>query len=185
MVRGKRPVRIAGATKMKVARIAVGGLMLEKNEKWNFDVQLDVIVGRRYNDTGVLCIRHVERNTLPGPLNHEYCLEMARQMLSVPAGPATDVEAMMTPCGPYGAATFAATDDVRRVWYCNRPPGLIVGVYTCALEFARDALYTFIRGECAHLVATAVFDRPSWGGDDPLTRVLIDGLEGLERPGPR
>ena len=32
---------------MKVSRIAVGGLMLERNEKWTFHVQLGVIVGRR------------------------------------------------------------------------------------------------------------------------------------------
>ena len=166
---------------MKVVRIAVGGLMLEQNDKWNFDVQVDRIVGRRYNDTGVLCIRHVERNTLPGPLSHDYCLETARRMLNVPDGPVADVDALATPCGPYGAATFTSADDVRRVWYCNRPPGLIVGVYTCPLTLARDSLYTFIRRECAHFVATAVFDRPSWGGDDPLTRVLIDGLEELEQ----
>jgi hypothetical protein len=166
---------------MKKARIAVGGLMLEENEKWTFDVQLGVIVGRRHNDIGVLCMRHAARNTLPGPLTHDYCLETARQMLSVPDGPVADVDAMVTPCGPFGAATFASADDVRRVWYCNRPPGMIVGVYTCPLQFARDRLYVFIRGECAHLVGTAVFDRPSWGGDDPLTSVLIDGLEGFER----
>ena len=166
---------------MKTARFAVGGLMLETNERWTFDVQLGVIVGRRHNDSGVLCIRHIERNLLPGALHHADCLETARQMLSVPDGPVADVDALATPCGPYGAATFAGTDDIRRVWYCNRPPGMIVGVYTCPLQLARDDLYRFIRGECAHFLATAVFDRPSWGGDDPLTRVLIDGLEGLER----
>jgi len=166
---------------MKVVRIAVGGLLLEENGKWTFEGLQDVIVGRRHNDDGgVLCIRHVASNTLPGPLNHEFCLDIARQLLNVPKGPASDVDAMVTPCGPYGAATFASAEDVRRVWYCNRPPGMIVGVYTCPLERARDVLYPFIRSECAHLIASAVFDRPSWGGDDPLTRVLIDGLEGLE-----
>lgn len=169
---------------MKVPRIAVGGLMLEQNEKWTFDVQFGVIVGRRDNDgVGVLCIRHVERNTLPGRLTHECCLETARQMLSVPDDPMADRDARETPCGPYGAATFVGEEDVRRVWYCNRPPGMIVGVYTCPAEFARGALCNFIRRECAHMMASAIFDRPSWGGDDPLTRVLIDGLEGAEGEG--
>ena len=48
-------------------------------------------------------------------------------------------------------------------------------------QFANDALYAIIRGECRRIMAGAIFDRPSWGGDDPLTRVLIDGLEGAER----
>jgi hypothetical protein len=170
---------------MKVVRIAVGGLMLEENEKWTFEAVQDVIIGRRQNDEGaVLCIRHVASNTLAGPLNHEFCLAAARQLLSVPEGPASDVDAMVTPCGPYGAATFTGPRDLHRVWYCNRAPGMIVGVYTCPLERARDALYLFIRSECAHLIGSAVFDRPSWGGDDPLTRILVDGLEGLERERP-
>jgi hypothetical protein len=96
-----------------------------------------------------LCIRHVASNTLSGRLTHEYCLETARRMLNVPDGPVVDRDAMETPCGPYGAATFVAAKDVSRVWYCNRPPGMIVGVYTCPAEFARDARLAFIRGECA------------------------------------
>ena len=59
---------------------------------------------------------------------------------------------------------------------------MIFGVYTCPIEFARDALYGVIRGECGHMIALAVFDRPSWGAEDePLTRVLIEGLERVER----
>jgi hypothetical protein len=161
---------------MKVSRIAVGGLMLGQNEKWTFDVQRGVIVGRRHNDdVGLLCIRHCARNTLPGPLTPEYCLEMARQMLNVPDDPVEHVEFHETPCGPYGGATFLGARDVRRVWYCNRPPGLIVGLYSCPAELARDALHALSRRECERMVANAIFDRPSWGGDDPLTRILIDG----------
>ena len=130
-----------------------------------------------------MCLRHCERNTLPGPLTHESCLETARQMLNVPDDPIADRNTQESPCGPFGAATFVGTRDVRRVWYCNRPPGLIVGVYSCAAELARDALHTFILRECSHMVAKAIFDRPSWGGDDPLTRVLVDGLDGAEREG--
>src|SRR4051812_48111785 len=99
---------------MRVARIAVGGLMLPKHAKWTFDVQLGgVIVGRRQNDVGVLCIRHVESNTLPGRLTCEYCLETACRMLNVPAGgEVVDVDAMETPWGPYGGATFVGGADV-------------------------------------------------------------------------
>ena len=35
--------------------------------------------------------------------------------------------------------------------------------------------------DAADQVPGAIFDRPSWGGDDPLTRILIDGLAGLDR----
>ena len=167
-----------------VARIAVGGLMLEQNDRWTFDVQLGIIVGRRYNDVGVLCIGWVERNTLPGSLTHEYCLAEARRLLSVPDDPVDGIDALDTPCGPYGGATFTGDEFVRRVWYCNRPPGMIVGVYSCPAERVRDPLYALARGECAHIIASAIFDRPSWGGDDPLTRVLLDGLQDAERQHP-
>jgi hypothetical protein len=102
-------------------------------------------------------------------------------MLNVPDDPISYVDAQDTPCGPYGAATFTSPHTVRRVWYCNRPPGLIVGAYGCPAEFASDVLYALICRESAHMMASAIFDRPSWGGDDPLTRVLMDGLEAAER----
>ena len=164
---------------MKVARIAVGGLMLEQKDRWAFSVEQGIIVGRRQDDdVGLLCLRHCERNTLPEPLTHERCLTAARLMLNVADGPVSDLKAQQSLCGPYGAATFITADDVSRIWYCNRPPGLIVGVYRCPTEFAGDALHALIQRQCAELVAKAIFDRPSWGGDDPLTRVLIDGLRG-------
>jgi hypothetical protein len=170
---------------MMVPRIAVGGLMLvEQHAGWAFSAPLGVIVGRRAgDDAGVLCIQHCWRDTLAGPLTHAYCLETARRMLSVPDDPVEHVESHPTPCGPYGAATFVGPTVVRRVWYCNRPPGLIVGVYSCPAGAAGDGLSALVRRECEHLMATAVFDRPSWGGDDPLTRVLTDGARRERRDG--
>ena len=170
---------------MSISRIAVGGLMLEQIENWNFDFQGGFIIGRRLRDeAGMLCIRHVASDLVPGPLTHANCLDVARRMLNVPDDPIAYFDTLETPCGPYGAATFCGAADTRRVWYCNRPPGLIVGVYSCSAQLAGDALYRIIAGECRRIMAGAIFDRPSWGGDDPLTRVLVDGLESAERARP-
>jgi hypothetical protein len=166
---------------MSISRIAVGGLMLEQLEKWRFDFQGGIIVGRRQgDDVGLLCIRHVASNLLPGPITHAYCLEVARQVLKVPNDPVEYFDALETPSGPYGAATFVGAADVRRVWYSKRPPGMIVGAYSCPARFAGDAVYRITCAECRRIMSGAIFDRPSWGGDDPLTRILIDGLEGPE-----
>ena len=163
---------------MKASRIAVGGLMLKQQDGWAFDVQSGIIVGRRDgDDVGLLCIRHCPSNTLRGPLTPEYSLEMARQMLNVPDDPVEHADFQPGPCGPCGGATFVGAGDVRRVWYCNRPSGLIVGLYSCPAERARDAMRTLSRREGERMVVNAIFDRPSWGGDDPLTRILIDGPE--------
>jgi hypothetical protein len=173
---------------MSTPRTAVGGLMFETSEAWSLSLQLGVIVGRRmFDDVGLLCVRHCPRNLLSGPLTHSYCMTMARLMLSVPGpedGPARgdpahgsvveDVEFHQAPDGPHGAETLVDAHDRRRVFYCNRPPGLIVGLYSCPSEFARDAMRTLARRESQHLVWTAIFDRPAWGGADPLTRVLMD-----------
>src|SRR5688572_12251972 len=160
---------------MNVRRVAGGVVLPEHNARWTFVVQGGgVIVGRREDAEGVLCIRHAASNTLSGPLTHEYCLETARRMLNVPDGPIDGLDALESPTGPYGAATFVGAADVRRVWYCSRAPGLIVGVHICPNELARAPVYNLIRGECRRIMAGAVFDRPSWGGDDPLTRVLIE-----------
>jgi hypothetical protein len=172
---------------MKKSRIAVGGLMFEENQEWTLDVQAggSIIVGRRLgDDVGLLCVRYCAADTLRGPLTHEYCLEVARVMLNVPGGDRVEqIELHEGPSGPHGAATFLGGRDVRRVFYCNRPAGLIVGVYSCPAEFARDALRNLARRESEHLLSTAVFDRPSWGGADPLTRILTDNPgEGGKRP---
>jgi hypothetical protein len=162
-------------------RIAVGGLMFEENEKWSFSLHEGVIVGMRVKDNGVLRIRHFERNALSFPIDHDNCMEAARRLLGVLPSQVSEREIFQTPTGPYGAGTFAGKNDVQRIWYCNRAPGLIIGAYSCPKEFVGDALYHLVCKEAAHLVATAVFDRPSWGGDDPLTRVLMDDLERAER----
>jgi len=163
---------------MNVPRIAVGGLMLGHDERWTFIVEADgFIVGRRFGVDGSLRIRHAASNTLSGPLTHEYCLETARRMLNVPNDPIDGLDAVETPTGPYGAATFVGAADVRRVWYCKRAPGLIVGVHTYPAELSRSREYNRIRGECRRIMSRAIFDRPSWGGDDPLTRILMDDPE--------
>src|SRR5688572_15330701 len=160
---------------MNVRRVAGGVVLPEHNARWTFVVQGgDVIVGRRDDAEGVLRIRHAASNTLSGPLTHEYCLETARRMLNVPNDPIDGLDAVETPTGPYGAATFVGAADVRRVWYCKRAPGLIVGVHTYPAELSRSREYNRIRGECRRIMSRAIFDRPSWGGDDPLTRILID-----------
>jgi hypothetical protein len=166
---------------MSISRIAVGGLMLEQLENWNFDLQGGIITGRRYDDdVGLLCIRHVASNLLSEPLSPTYCLEVARQMLNVPDDPVTYFDSLKTPCGPYGAATFVGAADARRVWFCNRPPGMIAGLYSCPAQLAGDTLYRLISAECRRIMAGAIFDRPSWGGDDPLTRVLLEGLKSAD-----
>jgi len=160
---------------MSVARIAIGGLMLGQDERWTFSVQADgQIVGRRCNDVGALRIRHVERNTLPERLSHDYCFATACGMLNVPDHPVDSVSALETPTGPYGVATIIDGAHAHRVWYCNRAPGMIVGVYTCPAESAGDNMHSTIRSECRRFMAGTIFDRPAWGGDDPLTRALLD-----------
>ena len=87
-------------------------------------------------------------------------------------------------CGPFGSARFVRrdekgreTDDLVRIWYCNRPAGLIVGIYACSLATSRTRLHGLIASECAHMIGSAIFNRPSWGGEDELTKVLTTKLK--------
>jgi hypothetical protein len=162
-------------------RIAVGGLMFEENARWSLSLHEGIIVGMRVKDSGILRIRQVERNLLSFQLDNENCLKAACHLLCVKPCQVSEREIHQTPCGPFGAGTFVGKSDVQRVWYTTRPSGLIVGIYSCPTEFAGDALYHMICSECAHLLATAIYDRPSWGADDPLTRILIEGIEAFER----
>ena len=163
------------------SRTPIGGLLLESLEDWAFHVGTDgVVAAQRSGDSGLLRIFSTQPNELRQPVTHEQCLSIARARADLGDTRAFATQMMQAVCGPFGSARFRRrdergreTDDLVRIWYCNRPSGLIIGVYTCSLESARTSRHGFIASQCAHMIGSAIFDRPSWGGDDELTKVLI------------
>jgi hypothetical protein len=168
---------------MKNRRMAIGGLLLPEDPAWDLSESDGEIVGRRGDDPGRLRIMHVAQNTLPQPVTHDFCLTVLRILAKTEEEP-TDRQMMESVCGPYGAATFLRGREVVRAWYCRRPPGLIVGMYTCPAALARGPAYQFVSGQCAHMMAEVLFDRPSWDATDPLTQVLMPNFERLETERP-
>jgi hypothetical protein len=80
--------------------------------------------------------------------------------------------------GPFGWGGGRWGKDYVCAWYCNRPPGLIIGVYAFPADQLNKLAQQRALDEAAHIVASAVFNRPSWGGrDEPLTRHLLNQLE--------
>jgi hypothetical protein len=124
----------------------------------------------------------VAPNLLPMPITHEHCLKLAEERVGTAEGGVFDRRMMQSVSGPYGAASFRRGKDLICVWYCNRPAGLIFGAYACPAALAKTPEYNFTRVQCARMIATAVFDRPAWGGDDELTKCLIDDLARDEPP---
>lgn len=167
------------------SRISIGGLLLDTVEGWSFSLRDGVIAGRRGKEPGVLRIMSIMMNELEQPVTHEQCLNIATKWIDVSDEKATHVHAIESATGPVGSATFHRLKDQIVVWYCTRPAGLIIGAYACPATLTATAEYRFIRAQCARMIASAVFDRISWGGDDELTRMQLMQLASEEEPSDR
>jgi hypothetical protein len=171
-------------------RTPIGGLLLNVVEDWAFHVQSDGAIAAKHREhSGILRMFVTPSERLQQPVTHGQCLEIARTLADVSHAAPLDHQLKESITGPYGSARFrrrapdGSGDDLIRVWYCNRPPGLIIGVYTCSFDASRAPWYPIIGTQCAQLIGSAVFNRPAWGGDDELTRVLVTQLQ--DEPGTR
>jgi hypothetical protein len=145
--------------------------MLEDVEGWKFVVEDGVIVGRCRDEPGILRITSIWSNRLPHPVTHHECLMRAAALAGVVDPQPSDWQTSGAVTGPYGSAYFDRGADRVYVWYCCRAPGLIVGAYVCPIDVCRQTIG--LRVQCHIMITTAVFDRRVWGGDDPLTKLLI------------
>jgi hypothetical protein len=171
------------------SRTAIGGMLLDTVEGWSFSLRDGVIAGRRGKQPGVLRIMSVAMNELKQPVTHDQCLQIASKWIDATSEKLTDVSAMQSATGPLGSATYHRRKDQIIVWYCTRPAGLIIGAYACPAALTATPEYRFLRAQCARMIASAIFDRLSWGGDDELTRIVIsqlanDEAEELDRSPP-
>jgi len=176
---------------MKEMRLAIGGLLLPETPGWKFSLREHdpAIFGRPSGGPGLLQILHVPQETISQPVTHEFCILVASMVLKTDAHPSGRVM-MESVCGPYGAATFVRTiqsgrwrgeQEVVRMWYCRRPPGLIYGLYFCRKSIAHGRAYERAMATCARIMANVLFDRPAWADEnDPLTQVLSKNFERVE-----
>jgi hypothetical protein len=101
---------------------------------------------------------------------------MAADFAGVSNAPPTKRRMTENVTGPVGSATFLSPEAFIRLWYCCRPAGLIVGVYSCPSDTLHTIEHRLAIAQCGHMITSAIFDRPSWGGDDVLTQVMIAQL---------
>jgi hypothetical protein len=156
-----------------MSRTPIGGLLLEAGDGWAFSVRDGTIAGKHGIDPGVLRVATLTSNLLPQPSTHEHCLQLAAEWVGVSHVNAADRQLMESVTGPYGSARYRRGKDDVSVWYCTRPPGLILGAYACPVEFGRTAAARFLRAQCARMIGSAIFDRGAWGGEDELTKFVM------------
>ena len=167
---------------MSKVRTSIGGLLLEAMDGWHFWMQDGVIGGSRNNDPGFLRIVNILSSDIPQPPTHEQCLELAAKAADTVGLPFTARNLMHSVTGPFGAATFERGKDVVRVWYCNRPSGVIIGIYSVPAELSITDSYRFITNQCARIIYSAFYDRPSWGASDRTTQMLVENPEDQVKP---
>ena len=159
-------------------RTPIGGLLLEAVGGWKFSLRDGTIAGRRGHEPGVLRLTTHAANLLPNPITHEWCMQLAARFARVLEPVLHSQQTIANATGPSGWGRGRFGKDYICAWYCNRPPGLILGVYAFPAIHLDKPEQKYALDQAAHIVASAVFDRPSWGCDEePLTRFLIDQLE--------
>lgn len=162
------------------SRLPVGGLLLEAAEGWSFSVRGGVIAGKRGKQPGVLRIVTIAPNQVPNPVTHEVCLQLAAERFHIRIDKPTDVHMFETVTGPVGSACYGTAKDLVCVWYCTRPAGLILGALACPAALAKLPDFRLTRAQCSRMIGSAVFNRAEWGGDDPLTQIVL--TEMLDEP---
>ena len=162
-------------------RTPIGGLLLESVEGWRFSLRDGTIAGRRGMQPGVLRITSHAPNELERPITHETCLEFAAKFANVPHVMLRKQQTVAAASGPFGWGSGRWGKDYVCAWYCCRPSGLIIGVYAFPLAFFHDGDQQDALTECARMIASAIFDRPSWGANDELTRFIVAYQEAQQR----
>jgi hypothetical protein len=147
--------------------------LLEAAEGWSFSVRDGAIAGKRGKRPGVLRLVTVASNEVPNPVTHEVCLRIAAERLDIRAEKPTDVQMFESATGPVGSACYTTIKDVVCVWYCTRPAGLILGALACRAALAKSPDFRFTRAQCSRMIGSALFNRAEWGGDDPLTQIVL------------
>jgi hypothetical protein len=162
------------------SRLPVGGLLLEAVEGWSFSVRDGVIAGKRGAQPGVLQIVTLSSNQVPNPVTHEVCLQLAAERFDIRNDRPSDVHMLESATGPVGSACYNAPKDLVCIWYVTRPAGLILGALACPAVLAKAPDFRFIRAQCSRMIGSAVFNRAEWGGEDPLTQIVV--TEMLDQP---
>src|SRR3954466_3037948 len=147
-------------------RTPIGGLLLEGVEGWKFSLRDGTIAGRRGDQPGVLRLTTQAANLLPNPITHEWCLQVAAQFARVHEPVFRSQQTIASATGPFGWGSGRWDKDYICAWYCTRPPGLILGVYAFPAIHVEVPEQRYALDEAAHIVSSAVFDRPAWGMDD-------------------
>src|SRR3954467_2939539 len=141
-------------------RTPIGGLLLEGVEGWKFSLRDGTIAGRRGDRPGVLRLTTTNANLRPNPITHEWCMQAAAQFARMLEPVFRSQQSVASVTGPFGWGSGRWDKDYLCAWYCNRPPGLILGVYAFPMVHFAEPEQRFALDEAAHIVASAVFDRP-------------------------
>jgi len=166
-------------------RTPIGGLLLEAVEGWKFSLRDGTIAGRRGDQPGVLRLTTTSANLRPSPITHEWCMQMAARFARVLEPVFRSHQSVASATGPFGWGSGRYGKDYLCAWYCNRPPGLILGVYAFPVSLKEESEQQRATEEAAHIVTSALFNRPSWGAtEEPLTRHLIEQLKADSRRHP-
>jgi len=154
-------------------RTPIGGLLLEAVEGWRFSLRDGTVAGRRGLQPGVFRMTTKAPNELARPITHESCLQFAAQFAGVPQVILRSQQTVASITGPFGWGSGRWRKDYLCTWYCCRPPGLILGVYVFPANLFHEREQQDALNECGHMISSAIFDRPSWGADDEITRFLV------------
>jgi hypothetical protein len=132
----------------------------------------------------VLRMSSVAANQLERPIGHESCLQIAARFACVPAQMLRRQKTIASATGPFGKGSGRWGKDYLSVWYCCRQAGLIIGVYAFPVTLFYEPEQQEAMGECAHMVAQALFDRTAWaawGANDELTKFLVAQQEAQQQ----
>lgn len=136
-------------------RVALGPISIDLPGEWRFYPMEDRLACRPMSGVGVLQITPVANNTLTASATHEMLMAAAKQASGYELdGPGIDKAREVIGGGRAGGESFRAGRDYVRVWYHQRPEGLVLAWFACPGKRIAERSVARLVGQCDRIIAS-------------------------------
>jgi len=136
-------------------RVELGPISIDVPPEWRFYPLDDRLACRPMSGVGILQITPVARDQLPQNPTHEMLMAAAKEASGYELeGPGIDKAKETIDQGRAGGESFRAGRDYVRVWYHQRPEGLVLAWFACPAKRIAERSVARLIGQCDRIIAS-------------------------------
>jgi hypothetical protein len=137
------------------ARVALGPISIDLPGEWRFYPLDDRLACRPMSGVGVLQITPAAHRSPAASATHEMLMAAAKRASGYELeGPGVDKARESIDSGRAGGESFHAGRDYVRVWYHQRPEGLVLAWFACPSRRIAERSVARLIGQCDRIIAS-------------------------------